>query len=307
MKVVSVSRRTDIPAFYPEWFMNRVRSGYACSRNPFNPKQISTVSLQADKVAALVFWTKDPRPLLPHLDELERRGLRFLFHITLTGLPCALEPEVPESGLIVKAMRRLAGRLGARRVIWRFDPVVLGEGMAPWQVEERFVRLADALQGAVPEVRVSFLRQYRQVARRLKGEMGIADLDTEANGAIPEAVAETAALLGAAARRRGLAISSCAERFDLRPFGIMPGRCIDAGLLEEIFGLHLDPRKDPGQRPECGCIRSIDIGMYGTCRHGCVYCYAATDRALREARHDPQSPFLFGAPPVENSPQGTLF
>ena len=308
MKVVSVSRRTDIPAFYAEWFMNRVRAGYVCSRNPFNPRQVSTVSLYPDKVAALIFWSKDPRPLLTHLDELEQRGLRSLFHITLTGLPRFLEPDVPEPPVIAAALHELAQRIGAQRIIWRFDPVVLGEGMGPPQVEEQFCRLADALHGAVGDVRVSFLRQgYRQVHRRLQGRVRLDDFDQDTQGATPAAVAETAGLLGEAARRRGLAISSCAERFDLRPFGIRAGRCIDPGLLEQAFGLRLDSRKDPGQRGECGCIRSVDIGAYGTCRHTCLYCYAATDRALRQERHDLHSPFLLGPPPSENPPQGTLF
>ena len=306
MKIVSISRRTDIPAFYSQWLMNRVRAGYACSRNPFNPDQISTVSLHPDKVACLVFWTKDPRPLLPHLAELHGRGHRTLFHVTVTGHPHALEPRVPSYPVVCEALQRLAQQVGPQRVIWRFDPVVLGENYPPLQAVERFERVASRLEGAVETVRISFLQRYRQVTRRLQGLAGVADLDGEGLDPLPPMVAETARALSAAARRRGLVIESCAERFDLAPCGISPGRCLDPELFEQLFGLRLDSKKDPGQRPECGCTRSVDLGVYGTCRHGCLYCYASTDRALKGAVHDPQSPLLFGHPP-EDRVQRSLF
>ncbi len=306
MKVVSVSRRTDIPAFYSRWFMNRVRAGFACSRNPFNPNQISTVSLQPDKVACLVFWTKDPRSLLPHVPELEDRGQRSLFHVTVTALPHALEPRVPAPEIVCEALRHLAQRVGPQRIIWRFDPVVLGESYSPEQALARFERIAADLSGAVATVKISFLQRYRQVIRRLRGHAGIADLDGGGPGAVPPAVVATARALSAAAQKHGLTIESCAERFDLTSCGIAPGRCLDPALLGRLFGLRLDSRKDPGQRPECGCMRSVDLGVYGTCRHGCRYCYAATDRALKGAVHDPQSPLLFGHPP-KDSDQSALF
>ena len=124
-RIVSVSRRTDIPAFYADWFMNRVRAGFACVRNPFNAKQVKTVSLAPSQVACLVFWTRDPRPLLPHLDELDGRGLRYYFHVTLTGLPRHWEPASPPSAGIVAALHALARRIGPARSLWRFDPLLL--------------------------------------------------------------------------------------------------------------------------------------------------------------------------------------
>jgi hypothetical protein len=307
MRVVSVSRRTDIPAFYSQWLINRIRAGYACSRNPFNPRQISTVILQPDKVACLVFWSKDPRPLLTHLDELIQRRFRMLFHITITGLPASLEPHVPSSDLVCDAVRGIADRLGSEKVIWRFDPIVLGRDFSVAQTLGRFDRLAAEMKDAVQSVRISFLQRYAQVTARLRNISGIDDLDALVRrGEIPKPVADTAAGLTEIADGYGLKIFSCAERFDLAPWGIAPGRCLDPELFEKLFNLRLDPRKDPGQRPACGCMRSVDLGMYGTCRHGCLYCYAATDRALGSAVHDPESPLLFGQLPQEKG-QGELF
>ncbi len=307
MRVVSVSRRTDIPAFYSQWLINRIRAGYACSRNPFNPRQISTVILQPDKVACLVFWSKDPGPLLPHLDELIQRRFRMLFHITITALPESLEPHVPASNMVCHAVRQLAKRLGPEKLIWRFDPIVLGRDFSVEQTLERFDRLAAELVGAVQSVRISFLQRYAQVTARLRNISGIDDLDALApHGEVPNLVADTAAGLAEIAEKHGLNIFSCAERFDLAPRGIAPGRCLDPELFQRLFDLRLDPRKDPGQRPACGCMRSVDLGMYGTCRHGCLYCYAATDRALGAAVHDPESPLLFGQLPEEKG-QGELF
>ena len=307
MRVVSISRRTDIPAFYSQWLINRIRAGYACSRNPFNPRQISTVILQPDKVACLVFWSKDPRPLLPHLDELTQRRFRMLFHITVTGLPESLEPHVPSSEEVCSAVQQLAQRLGPEKLIWRFDPIVLGRDFIVAQTLDRFDRLAAELAGAVQSVRISFLQRYAQVKARLRNISGIDDLDGRAcHGKVPSLVAETATGLAEIAARYGLKIFSCAERFDLAPWGIAPGRCLDPELFEKLFNLRLDPRKDPGQRPSCGCMRSVDLGMYGTCCHGCLYCYAATDRALGAAVHDPESPLLFGRLPQEKA-QGELF
>ncbi|AJF06697.1 DUF1848 domain-containing protein [Geoalkalibacter subterraneus] len=296
MRVVSVSRRTDIPAFYSQWLINRIRAGYACSRNPFNPRQISTVILQPDKVACLVFWSKDPRPLLPHLDELIQRRFRMLFHTTITALPEFLEPHVPASDVVCSAVRQLAKRLGPEKLIWRFDPIVLGRDFSVEQTLGRFERLAAELAGAVQSVRISFLQRYAQVTARLRNISGIDDLDALAcHGKIPNVVSDTAAGLSEIAEKHGLKVFSCAERFDLAPWGIAPGRCLDPQLFEKLFNLRLDPRKDPGQRPACCCMRSVDLGMYGTCRHGCLYCYAATDRVLGAAVHDPESPLLFGS------------
>jgi hypothetical protein len=298
MQVVSASRRTDIPAGYAEWFLNRVRAGFARVPNPFNPRQVTTISLRPDEVACLVFWTRDPRPLLPYLDELDERGFRSYFQVTITGLPQLLEPGVPTEAAAVGAIRELAGRLGPRRVIWRYDPLLLSDLTPPATIAATFDRLSRALEGSVVRVMVSFLRPYRQVTARLRRlerehHLGLRGLSRELPAAERVERRELLARLAEIAVRRGLRLLTCAEADDYSPQGVPPGACIDGELIRELWGIDVPARKDPGQRPECRCIRSVDLGIYGTCRHGCRYCYAAADRTLTRGRHDPASPILF--------------
>lgn len=291
MKIVSASRRTDIPAFYTPWLMQRLRVGLVRVPNPFNPRQISTVDLDPAQVACLVLWTKDPRPLLPHLAELEQRGYRTLFQVTVTGLPARLEPRVPAAAAIVEAMQELAVRIGPERVVWRFDPLILPPLVAREATIAAFTRLIAPLRGAVGRVVISAARPYARVRNRLRRHQlelpDLAPLPPEIRG---ERLGTLAAPLAAIAREHGLEVFACAEEADLAPFGVGRGRCIDPALLQAAFGLQLPDRKDRGQRPGCGCLPSVDIGIYGTCRHGCLYCYAAADRALAGgATHDPRA------------------
>lgn len=309
MQIVSASRRTDIPAFYTPWLMERLRAGFVRVPNPFNPRRISTVDLRPEQVAALILWTKDPRPLLPHLEELQGRGYRTLFHVTLTGLPRTLEPQVPPADAVAAAVRQLSHRIGPGRVVWRFDPILLSPLTPQEKILTAFAELAASLQGAVGQVTVSFARPYRQVLPRLRraAAEGFAfpDLTQLPPDAALARIGPLAAAMAETAARRGIAVFSCAERLDLAPFGIRPGACIDSALIKEQFGLDLLPRKDPGQRPECRCLRSIDIGIYGTCGHRCLYCYARGDSLLtRGVRHDPQGTMLIGGEEEEEHQPG---
>ncbi len=311
MHVISASRRTDIPAFYTPWLLRRLEAGHVRVPNPFNLRQVTTVDLRAHKVACLVFWTKDPRPLLPHLTWMERSGHRFIFHVSLTGLPPSLQPHVPPAAAIVEAIAELSRRIGALRVVWRFDPILLSSLTPEDRVLRTFAALAEVLEGRVAHVAISFARYYRQVRTRLRRAHpdaefldleGLAACDSHARiGALTTALCETAA-------SRGMSLFSCAEPLDLSPYGVRPSACIDPGRLNSLFGLPLSTRKDPGQRPECRCMRSIDIGIYGTCPHRCLYCYARTDAALaRGERHDPCASRLLGDDCDEAGTQPRLF
>lgn len=289
--IISISRRTDIPAFYSSWFMNRVREGYACVPNPFNSKQVRRVSLLPSDVACLIFITKDPRPMIPHLDELDSMGYRYCFQVTVTGLPRVWEPHVPDSADIVAAIRDISRRIGPNKVLWRFDPIIVNEVRPPEAVVGSFSSLARQLSGAVNRVIISIVRDYPQIGPRIR------HLRAQA-GSLPSP-AETAAFaslmapqLVEVAAENGLALQSCADIFGLVKFGIERGACIDAGYVNEVFGTDIKAGKDCGQRGECLCTKSIDIGMYGACCHGCLYCYASTDKNLLTRRHDYLSPFL---------------
>jgi hypothetical protein len=279
--IISASRRTDLPAFHASWLMNRLRAGFCEVVNPFNPEQRSRIDLAPEAVEVIVFWTRYAAPLLGHLAELDRRGYRYYFLYTLVDYPAILEPHAPPLEKRLESFRRLSRRLGAERVVWRYDPIVLGNLTDVRYHLERFRRLCSELSGQTRRVVVSLLDEYPKVRRRLDGLsaggfrlLRFSEGDPRL-GALMAGLAETA-------RAKGMEIQSCAERRNLRPWGIDPGACIDPQLIRELFGISVPARKDPGQRPACRCAVSRDIGAYDTCRYGCVYCYARSSAEPRE-------------------------
>ena len=303
--IISASRRTDIPAFYAEWFMNRVRAGWCEVPNPFRPSVATRISLAPEAVDAIAFWSKNPAPMLPRLDELDARGLRYYFLYTLNDYPAEIEPGVPPLSDRLEAFRALAGRVGPSRVVWRYDPIILSERMgAAWHLEA-FSRLAGALAGRCERVIISFLDFYRKTARRLaRVEADGGDRVLRDPFALPEFEAFARGLAVAAARA-GLRVQSCAEDPRLLAAGIEPGKCIDDRLIQDLFGRVAPGAKDAGQRPACGCVRSKDIGVPDTCPHGCEYCYSTRSAAFADTRwraHDPQAPALIAAPLTPTAP-----
>lgn len=266
--IVSVSRRCDIPAFAGAWFMEQWRRGEVTVRNPFRPAQARTVSLEKRDVDAFVFWSRDPRPFLPHLAAIDRARIPYYFLVTVTDYPAQLEPGVPASDAAAGFFGELAGRIGRQRVIWRYDPVLFTE-QAPFAFHvENFSRLAGRLAPFTSRVIVSFFDPYPKAVRRLRK----AGIRPEAAAGSPGQQLDLLERFAAMAARSGLEIQSCAE--GAIAAGVSPGKCVDEGLLNQVFGLNLAYRKDPAQRQLCLCQQSVDIGSYGTCRHGCLYCYA---------------------------------
>jgi hypothetical protein len=301
--IISASRRTDIPAFYAQWFINRIRAGFCEVPNPFNRLQVSRISLLPDDVDVIVFWTRNPRPLFPYLDELKRRGYRYYFQYTLLGYPPEIDTNGPAPAASLVTFRELAQRVGPQRVIWRYDPVVLSQITPPDYHRTAFARLADALAGATGRSVISLMDDYPKIRSRMQemARQGAALLPVTMGGTglesgMPEWLGDLLRDLAAIARSRQMEMVSCAEESDLRSFGIQPGKCIDDRLIGRIFGIDVSHTKDPGQRSACGCVVSKDIGMYDTCLFGCRYCYATTSFArAREnhARHDPEAPSIF--------------
>jgi len=267
-KIVSASRRSDIPAFHSPWFMDCLRRGEAVVANPFRPRQTRVVDLRRDAVGAFVFWSRDVRPLMPHLDEIDGRGYPYYFLITLTAYPRSLEPAVPGPAEAHSFFEALAARIGRRRVIWRYDPVLFSAETSLDFHRENFLKLAGMLAPFAFRVIVSFVDPYPMVSRR----MHRAGFPAGPAAGTPEQQLDLLAHFAAIAAGAGLEIQSCAEA--IVAAGVKPGKCIDDGLLNELFGLDLAYRKDPGQRKLCLCQDSVDIGSYGTCGHGCLYCYA---------------------------------
>ena len=285
--IVSASYRTDIPAFYGAWFLERLRAGHCQVANPYGGPT-ATLALTREAVEGFVFWTRNARPFLPALAETAERGFPFVVQVTITGYPRALEPSVVPAEQAVALVHRLADLYGGRAVVWRYDPVFLSSlTPAAWH-REQLARLAKALSGATDEVVLSFTQPYRKTRRnsdRAAARQGFAWFD-------PDPAEKTALLaeLAAIARQEGLRPTLCSQP-DLADAGIAPARCIDAARLSDLAGRPLAARTK-GNRPGCLCAESRDIGAYDTCPHGCVYCYAVRSPELAKRRHrahDPQA------------------
>jgi len=297
--IISASRRTDIPAFYSGWFMKRVREGYFYRVNPFNSRQVTGFSLKPEDVDAICFWTKNPRPLMPHLDELDHRGLRYYFQFTLNTYGREFEPHVPPLEERLVTFRELAGRIGPERVVWRYAPVIL-TSVTPvsWHLEQAD-RIANLLRDATRRLVFSFYDFYGKGQGRLYAALkgtGITLDDITAADKTAE-LQELAQGFRAIADRSGLRILSCSEVMDLSALGIGHGACIDGTLIRELFGGNPTTRKDRNQRQACRCVESVDMGIYNTCRFRCSYCYANFNEGMIEnnlGKHDPNSPALLG-------------
>ncbi len=268
--IISVSRRTDIPAFFADWFGQRLARGWVEVHNPYRPSQARRVSLRRNDVDAFVFWTRQPLPLLPHLGKLDKRSFPYYFLITATGYPPFLEPQAPSPEQVKNCFARLHERIGRRRLIWRYDPIILCPQLDVPFHRQNFARLARELSPYCSRVIISWLDLYPKVVRRL-ARQGVTATPPGEN---QDQWQELFSHLGAVSGQFGLDIQSCAEATDWSRFSIGKGKCIDEQLLNQLFGLTLGYRKDPSQRPHCLCQQSVDIGQYSTCRLGCVYCYA---------------------------------
>ncbi len=291
--ILSASRRTDIPALYSDWFLNRIRAGYVYVPNPMNARHISRVPLSPEVVDCIVFWSKNPAPILPYLAELEKYPCYFQY--TLNAYEQDLERNLPPIGERIDTFIRLSEIVGPDRVIWRYDPIILSEKYPADFHEEQFQRIAEKIGPYTKRCVISFVDSYRKLDRVFKAH-GI------------EAAPETARCGFASVFSKicvpyGIALETCAEKIDLSQFGIGHSHCVDRELIEKILGKPIRSEKDKNQREECGCIASVDIGMYNTCTNGCVYCYANCNAALamkNYASHDPDSPMLIGAPGPED-------
>lgn len=291
--IVSVSRRTDIPAFYSDWFFNRIKEGHVLVRNPMNAHQISRINLHRDIVDCFVFWTKNPEQMLDRLSRLD--GYNYYFQFTITGYSRNLEPNVPPIDQSIKTFQLLSRAIGRKRVIWRYDPILFSQNMNSDYHIEHFNFIATQLNGYVERCVVSLLDSYKKTERNLKSI-----IPTQLSIDQSTKVIKT---LKTIAQAYHIELVTCAEEIDLSASGIKHGKCIDDKLISEISGRHIEVSKDKTQRAECGCVASIDIGAYNTCRHGCLYCYANFDsNTVRKnvSLHNPDSPLLFGAVGLED-------
>ena len=284
--IISASRRTDIPAFYFGWFMRRLEAGHVLVPNPWNPQQVGRVTLSPDTTDCIMFWTKNPEPMLDTLGRLNELGYRYYFSFTITPYGRDVEKNLPPKSRVMDTFRRLADRIGAHRVDWRFDPVAVSAAYPVQRHLDLFGNMCARLQGHTERCIMNFIKSYRHIASRVKVMDG-------------ETIRETAQGLAAVAAEFRMPLYNCTEQWDLRDCGIGFSSCIDRTKIESLTGWPIATKKDPGQPSICNCLESVDIGMYGTCPHGCTYCYATTNEGTVRHRikaHDPASPMLIGRP-----------
>ena len=286
--ILSVSRRTDIPAFYAEWFMERLRDKYVLVRNPFNAHSISRIPLSPENIDIIVFWTKNSKPIHKYLDEIDELGYKYYFQYTITPYRNDLEEKVQDKKEIVETFKNLSEKIGSEKVILRYDPVILSDNYTIDFHKKAFARLCDLLAPYTKKIVFSFLDDYKKISKNIK-QLNIKEISAEEMCIMAEYFADTA-------KKYNLKIESCAEQIDLERFGINHGKCIDNELIEKITGYKLSVGRD-NQRNACGCIKCIDIGEYNTCMHKCLYCYANInkDAAFKNYKlHDKKSPLLIG-------------
>lgn len=274
--IISASRATDIPAFYADWFFRRLEKGYVRWRNPFSG-QDSYVSFGNTRF--IVFWSKNPAPLLSHLSRLKERGIGCYIQYTLNDYEAeGLEPSVPPLAQRIDTFRRLVDVLGFGAVVWRFDPLILTDRLNIDTLLRKIGRISDALVGCTEKLVFSFadIESYKKVSRNLRHS------GTNYREWDEATMSEFASRLSTMNRDSwNFRLATCAERIDLSKYGIEHNRCIDPELISRLApddsvlqNFLYNARGDSGQRKACGCILSKDIGAYNTCPHGCLYCYA---------------------------------
>lgn len=286
--IISASRRTDIPAFYSDWMVNRLRDGYVLVPYPKNPDKLGRIGLTPNNVDCVVFWTKNPAPMIGLLNEMDSLGFRYYFSFTVTGYGRDVERNLPPKGRIVDTFLRLSERVGPKRVDWRFDPILVDERYTvEWHLDT-FAGMCRKLQGATERCIMNFIKSYSHLPHI-----------RELNDSV---IRQVAAGMLKIAEEYHIPLYNCTEVWDLRDLGLHYSSCIDRAKIEEICGYPITAKKDPGQPAACRCIKSIDIGMYDTCSNGCHYCYATTGKPKVQARmaaHNPDSPLLTGSPGSE--------
>lgn len=285
--IIQTGMRTDIPAFYSEWFVNRIKEGFVLVRNPYNPSQVSRYSLSPDVVDLIGFCTKNPAPMLPHMDML--KGYGQYWFVTITPYGKDIEPNVPDKKKVMEDFKKLSDIVGVDSMGWRYDPILVDEEHpADWHIAE-FRKMAETLSGYTNTCVISFIDLYSKVRRNFPEAREVCHEDRLAIG---KAFIEIA-------RRYNITIRPCAEGKELEPYGADCSGCMTVKTYEKAMHANLDvPRRGTNQRNgECACLLGTDIGAYDTCGHLCRYCYANVHADLvREnmRKHDPRSSFLIG-------------
>lgn len=286
--IISTSRRTDIPAFYSDWFFNRIKERYVLVPNPYNSKMISRISLDPAVVDCIVFWSKNPAPMLEKLDKL--KDYNYYFQFTLNPYGPDIENHLPAISKRIDTFKRLSDRIGKEKVIWRYDPVLTNETYTPGFHKEKFAEIAYELKEHTEKCMLGFIDHYQHI-RTAVSRFNIQPL-------LKADIEEMAVSFKKTVDTCSIQLDTCTVKVDLTHLGIPGGLCIDNQLVERIAGYPISVRKDKNQRDICRCAESIDIGTYESCLNGCIYCYAIKGNyntvKYNLNKHDKNSPMLVG-------------
>ena len=283
--IINTGQRTDIPAFYSEWFSNRLKDGFVCVRNPYNPEQVSRYRLSPDVVDVIGFCTKNPSPMFKYMNLLKEYG-QYWF-VTITPYGRDIEPNVPDKHKLIEDFKSLSQMVGKNSMGWRYDPIFISDRYTEEYHIHAFEQIAASLEGCTETVVISFIDLFPKVRRNFP----------EAKEVTREQMIRLGKEMIKIASLHGMTVKPCAEGDELSKYGADCGGCMRISDYEKAIGKRLDAPKKKGARAACACYLTCDIGAYNTCRHLCKYCYANADPKIvitQSKLHDPKSPFLIG-------------
>lgn len=284
--ILNTGSRTDIPAYYSDWFYNRIQAGYVLVRNPYYPTRITKYLLNPEVIDIIVFCTKNPLPMIDRLSLLA--DFDTFWFVTITAYGQDIEPYVPPKEQVINSFCRLSSLAGSKRMSWRYDPVFITDQYSIGYHIEQFDRMAEALSGYTDQCVVSFIDLYEKTKRNFRGIRSVTALEQE----------RLIAGFSQIAKANGMQIHLCCENVGLVRENVDADGCMSKAVLEKALGCRLNVPKKKLARSECSCLLGADIGAYNTCGHGCLYCYANYDRETvvkNRKLHNAASPLLVGA------------
>ena len=283
--IINTGMRTDIPAFYSKWLMNRIREGYVLVRNPYYPNQVTKYSLSPNVIDCLAFCTKNPEPMLKYLNELDK--YRQYWFVTITPYGKDIEPNVPSKKSVIESFKKLSEHIGVDSIGWRYDPIFIGNGFNIKKHIENFEKIAKELKNYTHNCTISFLDLYEKVKRNAP----------DIKPPTKEEQIEIAKAFYRIGNDNNMTIHSCCEKTYLSEYGLKCNGCMSQEIIECAIKETLNPPKRKNIRQDCNCLMGNDIGAYNTCGHLCKYCYANANKGLvieNMKKHNENSPFLIG-------------
>ena len=284
--IINTGCRTDIPAFYSKWLINRIREGYVLVRNPYNPNQVTRYNLSPDVVDCLAFCTKNPEPMLKYLDEIDK--YKQYWFVTITPYGKDIEPNVPNKEKVIESFKKLSKHIGVDAIGWRYDPIFIGNNFDVNKHIYYFEKIAKELKNYTHNCTISFLDLYEKVKRNAP----------EIKPPNHEEQIQIAKVFSKIGKESNMVIHSCCEKTYLSQYGLKCNGCMSKEIVEKAIGCNLNPPNSrKNLRESCNCLMGNDIGAYNTCGHLCKYCYANANKGFvieNMKKHNDNSPFLIG-------------